>query len=159
MGVWATIGKPAVVLALVLFLLWTVTTCRITSFPEEDGFMEPTIKSKELIKLKKDRSAVRRGVVVQYEIKGKSYFGRVLATEGDVLSMDADSTVVNGSPLGEAYVGNKRGFGDVLDATLIPIGHMYVVHDNRRATGSADTDSRLLGPIPIRAVIGVWKGN
>ena len=81
---------------------------------------------------------------------------RVIATEGQVVDIDAETrqVLVDGVVLSEPYLsGNitdKRPDANINYPYTVPSGHVFVLGDNR----TASVDSRQIGSIDIRTILG-----
>ena len=83
---------------------------------------------------------------------------RVIATEGQTVSIDYDAGVVcvDGEPLDEPYLNEEMqwpGSGTMEETEwVVPEGSIFVMGDNRNA--SSDSRDERLGPVDVRYVIG-----
>jgi signal peptidase I len=89
----------------------------------------------------------------------QDYIKRVIAVGGDTVEGRGGDVFVNGDRLREPYLApdsRTTPFGPV----SIPEGMIFVMGDNR----DNSTDSRILGPVPVNAVVGhafllVWPAT
>lgn len=83
----------------------------------------------------------------------KPYIKRVIALEGETVSIHDGAVYVDGIPLDEDYLGQTAtswpGRPDGYELT-VPQDHIFVLGDNRNNS----TDSRSFGPVPEDAIIG-----
>lgn len=111
--------------------------------------MFPAVKDGDLIfgfRLQQDYA---KSDVVIYTVQGQTHIGRILAREGDVVTIDESGTLlVNGTPqTGEILYPTYPKEG--LDYPYqVPEGHIFVLGDYRTQT----EDSRDFGPIPMTDV-------
>ena len=85
------------------------------------------------------------------ENPGKRYFGRVIATDGDVVNIgETGSLIVNGTTQGGEIMFPTELRGELEYPYRVPEGCVYVLGDYRINT----TDSRDFGPIPLEEVEG-----
>lgn len=91
-----------------------------------------------------------------YESKGAPYIKRVIATAGQVISIDSFNwqVYVDGKPVDEPYIlrdyNTKMRTGNVEYPYTVPEGHVFVMGDNRNNS----TDSRMIGAIDTRYILG-----
>lgn len=89
---------------------------------------------------------------------GEAIVKRVIATEGQTVSVDYDSSVVyvDGQPLEEPYVWERmdRRTGPYSGQTpfVVPEGSVFVMGDNRN--NSTDSRHELLGPVDEGYILG-----
>ena len=97
------------------------------------------------------REKLAQDDIVAYQVKGKRYFGRIVAAAGDVVIMDdGGSLSVNGVTEGGEILFPTYATNDLEYPYLVPEGCVFVMGDHRTST----TDSRVLGPIPLSDVEG-----
>lgn len=122
--------------------------------------MEPTIKSGQVVLL--DRTAYWRRnprigelVIFKPGKKGlaKHFLKRVVGREGDKVKLRFGVLYLNGKRVKEPYLAADFANGRFMEWT-VPSGHIFVLGDNRNHS----LDSRKLGPIPLKNVVGVVKG-
>lgn len=88
---------------------------------------------------------------------------RVVAVEGDRLSISDGTLFVNGVAQDEPYLANQD-FGGELKETVVPQDMVFVMGDNRdesgdsRAFGAVSTDSLIGCAFCVYWPIGHWKG-
>jgi signal peptidase I len=131
--------------------------------------MQPTLQVKDRVlvnKLSYDLHDVHRGDVVVFERppgeteKIKDLIKRVVAVEGDTLTLQDGKVLVNGKAVDEPYVPEGAETVNICAFTgtvKVPDGHVFVMGDNRENS----KDSRCFGPIDEdlivgRAFIRVW---
>lgn len=88
---------------------------------------------------------------------------RIIGVPGDYLSIQKGNVMLNGSKLEEPYVRWEYGYSPAANhwpvgadalhpkAFKVPGGAYFVLGDNR----AVSSDSRVLGPIPMRNIIGI----
>jgi len=117
--------------------------------------MEPTLRSgalKFVNRLAYQRQKPERGDIVAIKLAGPHvlYVKRIIGLPGERISIVQGQVYINGAPLEEPYVRNRRPW-DVEEVTLTPREY-FVIGDNRgmRAAdhdfGRADV-SRILGKV------------
>ena len=117
--------------------------------------MEPTYRSGSLNLV--NRLAYRyrtpqRGDIVAIKLAGPHvlYVKRIIGLPGEHLAIERGQVYINGAPLAEAYVKNRRGW-DIPEVALTPREY-FVIGDNR-GMRAADHDfgrvdvSRILGKV------------
>jgi signal peptidase I len=80
---------------------------------------------------------------------------RVIATEGQEISLDFDRGVVyiNGSPIEEDYIAELTTTKlDFIGPQTVPEGCVFVMGDNRNH--STDSRSSAIGPVDTRRILG-----
>ena len=117
--------------------------------------MEPTYRSgslKFVNRLAYQRRKPARGDIVAIKLAGPHvlYVKRIIGLPGEHLAIERGQVYVNGAPLSEPYVKNRRDW-DVAEVTLTAREY-YVIGDNR-GMRAADHDfgcvdvSRILGRV------------
>ena len=76
---------------------------------------------------------------------------RVVATGGQTVAMQDGRVLVDGEPVGAAVAGPLAGHHS-FPAETVPLGHVFVLGDNRLPLASRD--SRSFGPVPVASVRG-----
>ena len=150
-------------LAISLFLITTLAIQR-GLFPLRrvtSDAMEPTLFSGQRFVLNKLASLYRpprRGeiIAVRLEKGGPLLLRRVLALEGETVSIHPGRLTVNGQVQDEPYLSRRNG-GETRNPAghfgpyRIPPGHFFVLADNR----GGGADSRRFGAVPLNVVAGV----
>jgi signal peptidase I len=147
----------------------------LEAFRIPTGSMAPAILEGDRVLVAKRTSwdrPLRRGDLIVYRAPGeggRAFIKRVVALPGEIVQLEGEAVLVNGTPLadlngdGRDLTGVERypGGGEV-DVTVpsgaspgdripVPPGHCYVLGDHR-----ADSrDSRQHGPVPLDAIVGV----
>lgn len=124
--------------------------------------MDPTLNDKDLIVLQCIGYEPKQGDVVvlrkDFADIHHPIVKRVIATEGQTVSIDYDASVVyvDGEPLDEPYLNEAMqwpGYGTMEETEwVVPEGSIFVMGDNRNA--SSDSRDERLGPVDTRYVIG-----
>jgi len=117
--------------------------------------MEPTIKHGQFVIV--DRLAKpKKGDLIAFKSRQKKgpkhFLKRIVALEGDVVRINLGRLNLNGFFVEEPYLKEpmrKRR----MEAVTVPKGHVFALGDNRNNS----LDSRALGTIPLKDVIGVVK--
>ena len=130
--------------------------------------MEPSLKHADRLYVNKVMYTPKKGDVVIFEpatAPGKAYIKRVIATEGDTIYIDfrTGEVFVNDELIDEPYINEPtylngsyikylKETGNYSKENPIKIskGYFWAMGDNRNAS----KDSRELGPIPERELVG-----
>ena len=118
--------------------------------------MEPNLQEGELLITSKFFK-YKKGDMVAFYYNDKILIKRVIAIEGDVLSMDDDGSVtVNGTRLQEDYV-KELDYGkcDITFPFMVPENSVFILGDNRKF--SLDSRSSSIGCILNDNIIGKIK--
>jgi len=114
--------------------------------------MEPTILNRQPILVHRFfKPKVNDLVVFKNRGKGpKRLLKRIVALEGDRIKFRFSRLFINGKLVPEPYLKELMKYR-LTEEIVVPKGHVYVLGDNRNNS----LDSRRLGAIPIKDVIGV----
>lgn len=130
--------------------------------------MEPTLQNSDRLYVNRVAYTPQKGDVVIFEPAsdpGRPYIKRVIATEGDTLYIDFETSevYVNGEVIDEPYINEPtRLVGSYISLLMMsgnyskdnPIkideGYFWAMGDNRNAS----KDSRELGQIPVSELVG-----
>ena len=80
---------------------------------------------------------------------GGTFVGRIVGLAGETWAQRSGRVYIDGRPLEEPYVDNRRRDGETYRARRVPPGHVFVQGDNR----SQSCDSRIWGPLPARNIV------
>lgn len=137
-----------ILLVLVLFILLT----QVFAFHQVSGNeMFPAVKDGDLLLIYRIQKDFSKDDVVLYEAEGKVRISRIVAREGDVVTITEEGSLqVNGTTQGgeimyPTYPGENYEYPYV-----VPEGHVFVLGDYRTQT----EDSRDFGPIPLTDLDG-----
>ncbi|MCX7748564.1 MAG: signal peptidase I [Clostridia bacterium] len=125
--------------------------------------MEPTLHDGNQLwieKITKNFGKFDRGDIVTIhvpEVIGEekdAIIKRVIGIEGDRIEIKDGKVYVNGEVLKEDYINGNytKAEANEYSNLTVPKGHIYVLGDNRDP--GASLDSRYLGPIDVKKVIG-----
>jgi hypothetical protein len=138
-------------------LVWLLGSRSMIKLEPEYGGMRHVFAAGErnltLFKGAEERRALKQGDVVAYQLPGKDVMaGRIAAIRNDRVSAEQNALVVGEQRYGTA----GRTVADSLQRfpeVPVPRGCAWIVVDR----GGEEIDSRLLGPIPLRFVLGRLK--
>ena len=116
--------------------------------------MEPTFYPNDIFLYRRTNKVEQGDCIVFHpydlSIDSVQYLKRVIAMEGDHLSIHDGQVFLNGRVLDEPYLHGAATPGELSDTVIQP-GMMFFMGDNR----SNSVDSRYLGCVPVNRVIGV----
>ncbi len=125
------------------------------------GNMEPTLRLGDVALYKADGlDAIGRGEVVV--VQHAHYFGgdavplRIIGLPGDSIEIHDGQLLVNGQAAAEPYLfaaSAESEYSTQFASTSVPEAHAFMLGDCR----DNSNDSRLLGAIPLAAVVGKVK--
>jgi signal peptidase I len=155
----------AIAVVLVVVVRWLLFAPFIVDGPS----MEPNFWTGERLIVNKILYEFRQpktGEVVVFHVpqENRDLIKRVIGVAGDTIEYRGDDLYVNGKKVEETYIQeaidqahkndmlyNDRNFpSDSTQPNKVPEGHIFVMGDHR----SNSTDSRMLGFIPLKDVIG-----
>ncbi len=154
---FSSLTKPLFWAALMLLVIWGKGRFGCVPVPEGVVHMQPAVKEnrREFCRF---GVPIQRGDICRFEASGQRFelFARVVAIEGDTISMAGGQLFVNGEKRVEPYV-TKPDKEETLQEMICPAGCVYVLNDVRGTYGSAARDSRFLGPISAYDVTAVIR--
>ncbi|MFQ6115331.1 MAG: signal peptidase I [bacterium] len=147
----------SLLILVVLLILLRIFVFSIWNIPGK--VMYPLIHSNQkVLVLNKRWFKPKRGniVIVRSEEKGRSYIRRIIAVEGDTLSIRHNVVSINGEILNEPYKfidtnSKKCNFPEFM-LLAIPGGEFFVMGDNRCIP--SDFDSRVEGTVNENQIQG-----
>lgn len=157
---------PIAILIIISLAMAYVLNTYIIRFAVVSGeSMYPTLTDRDILLVNQVNYEPSRGDIVLIDISesallGKYIVKRIIATEGDTISLDyeGNSVYVNGVRVSESYINhNPRDPMEAIDAInnisyQVPPGTVFVMGDNRNE--SIDSRSDLLGMIEKTNVVG-----
>lgn len=156
---WEWIKALLIAFAIAAFIRYFLFTPIVV----DGDSMMPTLENGDRMIVNKIGSPERFDIVVFHAPEGKDYIKRVIGVPGDHVEYKDDQLYINGEPIDEPYLDEKKAEiqdGDLtwdfklqeLDPALeeIPEGHYFVMGDNRRFS----KDSRHIGIINEKDLIG-----
>ncbi|MBP3941315.1 MAG: signal peptidase I [Christensenellaceae bacterium] len=97
---------------------------------------------------------IKKGDIVIIKIDGEPLLiKRLIATEGDTVSVSGGKLFLNGEALTEPYLGEAIAYE--MEEIVIPEGHCFILGDNRNISH----DSHIFGPVPVSAVYASKKSK
>lgn len=120
--------------------------------------MVPTLHHKERLIVNKAvywLGEPKRGDILVFHAEmNKDWIKRVIGEPGDVVEMKNDQLYINGEMVDEPYLDEVKAYASSPYTNdfreEVPEGHIFVMGDNRQNS----RDSRMIGPIPIKDVVG-----
>jgi signal peptidase I len=127
-------------------------------FTVKAASMEPTLSPGDQVEVTSGTAGLERGDIVEVELPARfqtpgntTMIKRIIGLPGETISSSGATVLINGVPLPEPYIAAGPQSGPGFATQVIPPGEYFVLGDNR-----ADSlDSRYLGPIPQRAIVGI----
>lgn len=120
--------------------------------------MNPTYQNNDLVLVSKNTQHIEKGDIVIIDssdfLKEKLIIKRVIAVEGDTISVKQGKVTLNGAELKETYINEpieKMKDSYDVEETTIPKGYIFVLGDNRPFS----LDSRAFGMVTIDNVQSV----
>lgn len=161
-GRWRSLITTLLTLLVFLLLFWGIRTFIMQPYQIPSGSMEDTIMTGD--NLFSERVSYyfndpQRGDIVTFadpEIPSRTLIKRVIATEGETVSLVNGRVIVDGDVLDEPYVkGRSYPLNTATDVDVrypftVPEGMVWVMGDNRENS----QDSRYFGPIPVSSITG-----
>lgn len=154
-GRW--LAELVVLVGLAFVLAQGIKTFVVQPFMIPSGSMEPTLEIGDRVLVNKFVYRFAKpevGDIVVFKSPDDTrtdYIKRVVAVEGQTVSIAGDKLVVDGVPITESYThGTPTEPGDLELPVRVPKGQVFLMGDNR----TNSTDSRWFGPQPISRVLG-----
>ena len=143
-------------IVIIALIFWSLFTFVFGIYRVQSIEMKPAIQDGDLVlfyRLSKDPQ-VSETVVYRYE--GKTYTGRVIAKEGDVVDIDENGLLINGSYQQESGIyTSTTQFEEGIDFPItVPQGEVFLLGDNRPEA----TDSRIFGCVKESSLLGKVVG-
>ncbi|MCY1216710.1 Signal peptidase I V [compost metagenome] len=152
-------GAGACLGVLLAARLWVLEPVMVSS-----DSMEPTVKAGSLVWLNKAAprfGGFHTGQLVMFSgpdddqvFNESMLLKRVVALEGQEVSMRDGVLFVDGAPVTERFVDQRTIDGVFFGTLTVPADHLFVLGDNRETS----IDSRHIGAIPASDVLGTVVG-
>ena len=112
--------------------------------------MEPSLSQGDFVVVKMGVMPQRGDIaVIDSKVLHKRIIKRVIAVDGDTVTVSDGEVRINGRVLEETYI--KEPYEHIGDFFIVPPQSVYVLGDNRNFS----RDSRMIGFIPMKDVTGV----
>lgn len=112
--------------------------------------MEPALSQGDLVVVKMGVMPQRGDIaVIDSKVLHKRIIKRVIAVDGDTVTVSDGEIRINGRVLEETYI--KEPYEHISVLFIVPPQSVYVLGDNRNFS----RDSRMIGFIPMKEVTGV----
>jgi signal peptidase I len=150
-----TVIEIVVIVAAAFAIAMLVQAFLVKPFTIHQVSMEPTLDESDRILINRVTYHFREpknGDVVVFHspvTAGEDLVKRVVAVGGDKVEVSGGKLYVNGVEQTEPYL-LEQGFAGEYPETLIGVGQLFVMGDNRNNSG----DSRFFGPISQKLVMG-----
>jgi signal peptidase I len=153
---YQTLQSLVVIILVIIFLFACVVRVTVVSGPS----MENTLHSGDLVVTWSLGYSPKQGdivVLTKTSFQEESIIKRVIATEGQTVDIDYDTSTVyvDGEALDEPYIKEQMWDiwgGNGLDHVTVPDGCIFVMGDNRN--NSSDSRYTEIGIVDTRCVIG-----
>ncbi len=148
-----------VILAIVFGLSFLLRTFVFGAYAIPSASMETTIMTGDMVFSEKVSYYVRApqsGDIVTFtdpETPSRTLIKRVIATEGQTITLKDGKVLVDGVALDEEYTNGKPSYELASTITFpytVPQGYVWVMGDNR----TNSQDSRYFGAIPVSSITG-----
>lgn len=142
-------------IAVVIFLIVTMIYRPAVT---KGGSMEPTLLDEDRCMIQVLNYTPRRGDIVVTEnpqYSDKYIVKRIIAIEGDILDIDADTgdVLINGKIIDEPYIKEQTiSAGNIEYPVLVPDGMVFLMGDNRN--NSTDSRQEDTGMIKYENIVG-----
>lgn len=139
---------PYIIIILVVVLIRTfiVTPIRVNGHS-----MDPTLKDKEVLLLKKYDKKIERFDIVVLNYKKEHLIKRVIGLPGDTFYYKNNRLYVNGKYIKEDFLSKGVKTNDFVVKEKIPKGYYFVLGDNR----TNSSDSRIIGLVSEKNIQGI----
>lgn len=150
-------------IVIVLAAAWGIRTFICEPFEVPSGSMETTIMTGDRIfaeKVSYQFSSPKAGDIVVFsdpQVSSRVLVKRVIATEGQTVSLKDGCVYVDGAKLAETYtqgssypLSNTASNVSISYPYTVPTGCVWVMGDNRQNS----SDSRYFGAIPTKSIFG-----
>lgn len=150
---------PIIILSICLYVGLNFNLIRVSGVS-----MNPTYQNNDLVLSHKNTQDIQRGDIVVIDssdfLKENLIIKRVIAVEGDTISVKQGKVTLNGKVMKESYINEPiEKINDSYDVkkTTIPKGYIFVLGDNRPFS----LDSRSFGVVNLNDVHSVvcYDGN
>ena len=144
---WALVRRVLVLAAVAVLVL---TQVFLVTQVEGTG-MFPALEDGDLVLVYRLQGSYARSDVIAYRKDGVRYFGRIVASAGDEVTITESGSLLVNSQLesGEILFPTNTADGQTF-TQKVPAGYVWVMGDYRTQT----QDSRDFGPIPLADVEG-----
>lgn len=138
---------PYLVIVIVVLLIRTflVTPIRVNGHS-----MDPTLKDKEILLLKKYDHNFERFDIIVFHYQKDHLIKRVIGLPGETVTYTNNRLYINGKYIKENYLPKGVKTNDFVVNEKIPKGYYFVLGDNR----GNSSDSRILGLISEKQIEG-----
>lgn len=140
--------------ARILFLVvvvWLLLTQVFLIARSQGNDMFPSVKDGDVILAFRIQQTYLKNDLVVYQQDGKRQVGRIIASQGDIVTLDDSGTLrVNGTVQTGEIIYPTYAKAGLIYPYRVPEGHVFLLGDNRPQA----TDSRDFGAIPLSAVQG-----
>ena len=146
-----TLKKIAPYLIIIIVVI-LIKSYIVTPILVDGDSMYPTLHNNDFMilnKLSYKTGKIRKSDIVVIDINNKRIIKRVIALPGETIEVKDNILYINGKEIKENYLAKDIETSDI-DLLEIPKNTYYVLGDNR----SNSTDSRILGPIDKKQIMG-----
>lgn len=134
-----------IIVTVILIRIFIVTPIRVNGHS-----MDPTLKDKEILLLKKYDHNFERFDIIVFHYQKDHLIKRIIGLPGETVVYRNNRLYVNGKYIKENYLPKNVKTNDFVVNEKIPKGYYFVLGDNR----GNSSDSRILGLISEKQIEG-----
>ena len=158
-GVLRFLLELVIIVAVVLGLSFLLRTYVFSGYEIPSGSMESTIEAGDMVfseKITYHTRAPQRGDIITFidpADPNRTLIKRVIATEGQTVTLAGGKVYIDGAELDEPYTNGKQS--NPLQSSItypytVPDGYVWVMGDNR----TNSQDSRYFGAVSVDSITG-----
>ncbi len=142
--------KELIPYLVIVIIVVFIRTFLVTPIRVNGHSMDPTLKHKEILLLKKYDHNFERFDIVVFHYQKDHLIKRVIGLPGETVEYKNNRLYINGTYIKENYLPKETKTNDFVVEEKIPNGYYFVLGDNR----GNSSDSRVLGLISEKQIEG-----